>query len=238
MGNKKYKYLDDKIFKQDTFQSLSSQFKSKEEFEKFYQSLEDDHIKNEFLRIGTAYLFFVKCGDWHVNVKRSNAVIEYFTNSFKLVALLAVAESIEGKHHIDFFEWLNKRKHKHFFPIENRENLEKYYRVYKEEYGSIYTVKDFFNNLSQKTKDNLCKRVEINGQPIESMEELIKLIYKVRSGFAHSADHNLEFSDGFHFGGTSKKKIVWRQFKIEYLQEALEEGIVIYFKRLQGAIIT
>jgi hypothetical protein len=49
----------------------------------------------------------------------------------------------------------------------------------------------------------------------ETSEELIKLVYSVRSGFAHSVDHNLELSNGFHFGGTKNKKIVWRQFKIE-----------------------
>jgi hypothetical protein len=230
MGSKKFKYLDDKIFKQDTFQALSSQFQNEKEFEIFYKKLKDDKTKNEFLRTGTTYLFFVKSGDWHVNVERSNPVIEYFTNSFKLVSLLAVAESVENKRHIDFFSWLNKKKHKHLFPIENQADLEKHYRVYKQEYGSIYSVKDFFNNLSQITKDNLCKRVTVNGEALENIEELIKLVYSVRSNFAHSVDHNLELSDGFHFSGTKKKRIVWRQFKIEYLQEALEEGIITYFR--------
>ena len=232
MNRRKYKYLDDKTFKNDAYEALSSQFQNLRQFEAFYSNLKDDKTKDNFLRVGTAYLFFVKCGDWHVNVERSNPVIEYFTNSFKLVSLLAVAESINNKKHIDFFHWLNKKKNKNFFPIENREIIEKHYRTYKEEYGSIYSVKNFFNNLTQKTKDSLCNRVTVNGVPIENIEELIKLIYKVRSGFAHSIDHNLELSTGFHFGGTKKKKIVWRKFRIEYLQEALEEGIVVHFSKL------
>jgi hypothetical protein len=125
MNGKKYRYLDDQIFKNDTYQALSSQFEDEKHFEKFYSSLKDDKTKDEFLRIGTAYLFFVKCGDWHVNVERSNPVIEYFTNSFKLVSLLAVAESVDKKRYIDFFEWLNKKKNKQLFPIENREDLKK-----------------------------------------------------------------------------------------------------------------
>lgn len=231
MSGKKFKYLDDQSFKNDSYEALSSQFDNKQEFEDFYSSLKDDQAKDEFLRIGTAYLFFVKCGDWHVNVERSNPVIEYFTNSFKLVSLLAVAESVHNKKCIDFFQWLNKKKNKHIFPIENREILEKHYRAYKEEYGAIFSVKDFFNNLSQKTKGNLCEKVTVNGQPVENIEGLVRLIYKVRSGFAHTVDHNLELSSGFHFGGTKKKKIVWRQFRIEYLQEALEEGIVVHFSQ-------
>ena len=233
MSSKKHQYLDDQIYKNDTFQALSSQFQNIEDFEKFYASLKDDNTKNEFLRIGTAYLFFVKCGDWHVDVERSNPVIEYFTNSFKLVSLLAVAEGVESKRHIDFFAWLNKKQNKQLFPIENREELDKHYRIYKQEFGAIYSVKDFFGNLSQNTKDNLCKRVTVNDKPVENIEELIKLIYKVRSGFAHSVDHNLELSSCFHFGGTKKKRIVWRQFKIEYLLEAVEEGIVAHFRKIQ-----
>ena len=229
MNRKKYKYLDDQTFKNDTYEALSSQFQDLRQFEAFYSNLKDDKTKDNFLRVGTAYLFFVKCGDWHVNVVRSNPVIDYFTNSFKLVSLLAVAESVNNKKHIDFFNWLNKKKNKNLFPIENREILEKHYRTYKEEYGSIYSVKEFFNNLPKKTKDSLCNRVTVNGEPIEDIEELIKLIYKVRSRVAHTIEKNLELSTGFHFGGTKKKKIVWLKFNIKYLQEALEEGIVIHF---------
>jgi len=230
MSHKNYKYLDDDIFKNDTYEALSSQFENIEQFEEFYSNLKDDETKNDFLRIGTAYLFFVKCGDWHVNVKRSYPIIEHITNSFKIVTLLAVAESVNSKKHIDFFQWLNKKKNKNLFPIENREVLEKHYRAYKEEYGAIFAVKDLFANLSKKTQDNLCKRVTINDQPVE-IEDLIKLIYKVRSGFAHTTENNLELSSGFHFGGTKKKKIKWRQLKIEYLQGALEEGIFIHFSK-------
>ena len=229
MSGKKFKYLDDQIFKNDSYEALSSQFDNKQDFEDFYSSLKDDQTKDEFLKIGTAYLFFVKNGDWHVNVERSNQIIEYFTNSFKLVSLLAVAESVNNKKHIDFFQWLDKKKNKHIFPIKNREKLEEYYRVYKEEYGAIFSVKNFFNNLSQRTKDNLCKRVTVNGQPIENIEKLVGLLYKVRSDFAHTVDYNLELSSGFYFGGTKKNEIVWRQFRIEYLQEALEEGIIVHF---------
>lgn len=125
-----------------------------------------------------------------------------------------------------------QKKNRHLFPIKDEKILNEHYSSYKEEYGAIHNVKDFFNNLSQKTKDNLCKKVTVNGEKIENIEELIKLIYKVRSNFAHSVKHNLELSDGFHFGGTKNKKIVWRKFKIEYLQDAVEEGIVLHFKEL------
>ena len=118
------------------------------------------------------------------------------------------------------------------FPIENEKSLAQRYKSYKEQYGSIYAVIGFFNNLSQATKNTLCKRVTVNDEPIKNIEELIKLIYKARSNFAHSTDSTLELSDGFHFGGTKSKRVVWRRFKIEYLLAAIEEGIVTHFKNL------
>ncbi len=232
MSKNKLKYCDDIVFKQYAFEALSRQFKTFTEFEVFYSSLNNDQVKDDFLRIGSAYLFFVKNGDWHVNVKKSNPVIDYFTNSFKLVSTLSIAESLTNKKHIDFFQWLNKKDNRHFFPIANEETLNKHYSAYKDEYGSIHNVKDFFNSLSEKTKSELCKLVTINKKEITNIEELIKLIYRARSNFAHSTQHTLELSNSFHFGGTKNKRIVWRKFKIDYLLAAVEEGIVIHFNKL------
>ncbi|MFZ1803887.1 MAG: hypothetical protein WAU05_08180, partial [Nitrospira sp.] len=82
---KKYRYCDDNVYKDDAFLALSSQFKdNRENFESFYSSLKDSELKDEFLRVGSMYLFFVKCGDWHVDVARSKSAIDYLTNSFKL----------------------------------------------------------------------------------------------------------------------------------------------------------
>lgn len=232
MSKRKLKFCDDTIYKNDTYEALSSQFKDLDEFEKFYSNLKEDRVKDDFLRVGSAYLFFVKSGDWHVNVERSNPVIYYFTNSFKLVSMLSIAEGLNNKKNIDFFQWLNKKENRHLFPISNEKDLKKHYARYKDEYGAIHNVKDFFNNLSKKTKNSLCKLVTVNGNEVENIEELIKLIYRARSNFAHSTKHTLELSNGFHFGGSKEKPIVWRKFKFEYLLAAVEEGIVLHFKKL------
>ena len=232
MSKGKLKFCNDAIFKKDTYEALSSQFNDLNEFEEFYSNLENDRVKDDFLRVGSAYLFFVKSGDWHVNVERSNPVIDYFTNSFKLVSTLSIAEGLNNKRNIDFFQWLNKKENRNLFPIDNEIDLQSHYAKYKEEYGSIHNVKDFFNGLSDKTKNSLCKLVTVNGNEIESIEELIKLIYRARSNFAHSTKHTLELSNALHFGGTEKRPIVWRKFKFEYLLAAVEEGIVIHFKKL------
>ncbi len=232
MSKVELKFCDDAVLKKYTFEALESQFINLYEFEVFYSNLINDRVKDEFLRVGSAYLFYVKSGDWHVNVEGSNPVIDYITNSFKLVSTLSIAEGLNNKEHIDFFQWLNKKANRHYFPINNEKELQEYYKKYKEEYGSIHNVKDFFNSLSNKTKSILCKLVTVNGDEVENIEELIKLIYRARSNFAHSTKHTLELSNSYHLGGTKRNRVVWRKFKFEYLMAAVEEGIVLHFKKL------
>ncbi|MGL1956503.1 MAG: hypothetical protein OCD00_04205 [Colwellia sp.] len=232
MSNTQLKFFDDVVFKQDAYEALKSQFQNQSEFEMFYSNLKNDQIKDDFLRVGSAYLFFVKSGDWHVNVARLNPVIDYFTNSFKLVSTLSIAEDLSNRKHIDFFQWLNKKVNRNLFPIKDEKHLQKHYEAYKTDYGSIHNVKDFFNNLSTKTKDKLCKLVTVNNKEIDNIEDLIKLIYQARSSFAHSTKHTLGFGSHLHFSGTKTNQIVWRKFKFEYLLSAVEEGIVLHFKNL------
>ena len=145
---KRYKYCDDEVYKDDACRALSSQFKTYQNFESFYASLKDCEAKDEFLRICSSYLFFVKNGDWHVNVPRSNPVIEYFANSFKLVALLAIIESLSDKKNVDFFCWLATKEQNGLFPITDRSQLQKLDDEYKSTYGSIRRCKSFFAKLS------------------------------------------------------------------------------------------
>jgi len=85
--------------------ALSSQFRDASAFDAFYAALTDEQ-KDEFLRVGSSYLFLVKQGNWHVEVEGSNPVIDYFTNSFKLVSLFSLIESLSSEKHRDFYEWL------------------------------------------------------------------------------------------------------------------------------------
>lgn len=228
---KKFKYCEDEVYKDDAYRALSSQFENYQNFETFYSSLNDLETKNEFLRVGSTYLFFVKNGDWHVNVPRSNPIIEYFTNSFKLVALLAIIESLSDKKNVDFFEWLSERdKEKSLFPILDRSQLKKHYDEYKSEYGSIRRCKSFFANLSQPTKDKLRKSITINGKPVKTIEKVAEMIYKARSYFAHESNCTLEISNCWHFAKEGNKRIVWKQLSMEILQNSFEEGVLSHFK--------
>lgn len=229
-GNR-YKYCDDDDYKDDAYQALSSQFENRQIFESFYSSLIDDETKDEFLRVSSSYLFFVKNGDWHVRVPRSNSLIKYFTNSFKLVALLAIIESLSGKKNVDFFSWLSEKAkdRKDFFPIQNKSQLQKLHDAYKLEYGSIRRCKSFFTNLSLTTKEQLRKSITIEGEPVQSIEKVAEMIYKVRSGFAHDINTNLEVSNSMCFTMESNKRVAWN-LPMRLLQISFEEGVMAHFQ--------
>lgn len=226
---KKFKYCDDDVYKDDTYQALSSQFENRQKFESFYSSLNNSEAKDEFLRVGSSYLFFVKNGDWHVHVPRSDGKIDYFTNSFKLVALLAIIESLSEKKNIDFFDWLSEKDPKSAFPIRDRSQWRKLYDEYKREYGSTRRCKSFFANLSASTQDKLRKSITIEGEPVKSIEKVAEMIYKVRSRFAHDIDAILEISNSMCFTEENNKRVAWN-LPMQLLQSSFEEGVMAHFQ--------
>lgn len=226
-----YKHCDVPEYLDDAYRALKENFKNYDEFKSFYDAFQSDEIKDEFLRVSSSYLFFVKNGQWHVDVPRSNPVIDYFSNSFKLVALLAIIESLSNEKFIDFFEWLVRREKKIPFPIENKSTLQKHYNSYKKDYGSIRRCKSFFEALSEESKIEICKLITIDGKPLDSIEIFVELIYKSRSEFAHSTDISIEMGDWFHLGKYKEKTVVWKKFKFEYLLQIFEEGLITHFNK-------
>jgi hypothetical protein len=226
-----YRYCDVPEFLDDAYRALQDNFKNYDEFKSFYDGFQSDEIKDEFLRVSSSYLFFVKNGQWHVDVPRSNPVIDYFSNSFKLVALLAIIESLSSEKFIDFFEWLVRRANKIPFPIENKSTLQKHYNSYKKDYGAIRRCKGFFEALSEESKIEICKLITIDGKPLDSIEIFVELIYKSRSEFTHSTDISIEMGDWLHLGKYKEKTVLWKKFKFEYLLQIFEEGLVTHFNK-------
>jgi len=225
------KYLDDTTYLDDTFRSLKERFKNYEEFIEYYNSLESDFIKNEFLRVGSSYLFFVKNGNWHVDVPRSDEDIDYFNNSYKLIGVIGLVESLSEEKHRDFHTWLVMNKNKIEFPIESKKILEEHYKNYKKEHGAIKKCIGFFQNLSEPTKHEIYKLIKIGDEQIDNIKVFVEMLYAVRSEFAHESSMSLEIGDWFHFGEHNGKMVLWRKFKLKYLQKIFEEGVIHHFNK-------
>ena len=225
------KYLDDPHFLYDTYRSLKDWFKDYDEFIQYYNSLESDEAKNEFLRIGNSYLFFVKNGNWVVDVPRSNPDIDYFNNSYKLIGVIGLIESLSNEKYRDFHEWIVMRKNKIEFPIPNKAVLNTHYQNHKKEHGTIKKCLGFFENLSDQTKREIYKLIKIGDDDIDNIKIFVEMLYAARSEFAHESSMSLEIGDWFHFGQHKGKKVFWRQFKLKYLLAIFEEGVIFHFNK-------
>lgn len=108
---------NEQTFKRYAYTALKSLFPNQAEFENFYAGLRDAVVQDEFLRVTSFYLFLVKQGEWQVAVEGSNPVVDYLSNSFKVVALFALIESMSDERHQEFYEWLRSRDNETTFPI-------------------------------------------------------------------------------------------------------------------------
>lgn len=220
------KYLNSEtVFKDDAFLALCENFDSRRgRFEEYYSRISSDIKKDEFLRVSVAYLFFVKKGDWRVVVPRSDELIDYITNSFKLVALIAIIESLSTDKFEDFYQWLTKEDK---FPIIDQKQLGSLYNTYKEEYGSIRKCKRFFTSLPSDVRNDLLRCIQHDRKPLEKIEWFVDLLYQARSRFAHGVDASTEFS-GNHLARYRRKHVVWN-LPIGKLLKAFEIGLLNHF---------
>lgn len=219
---------DEETYKEDAYQALESNFCSRDAFEQFYVSIANTASRNEFLRVSTFYLFFVKQGDWHVSIERSNPVIDYITNSFKLVGVFSLIESLSGKNYKDFYQWLCAEPERHIFPISNLQALSQLNDRYKKKYGAIRRCKAFFENLPRTSQKALCKAIRKDGKALTSITEVANLLYGARSEFVHAAELVLQVGGVTNFSKQGAKNFQ-SDLSMEVLLKSVEEGILAHF---------
>ncbi len=225
----KLKYLDDPIFKQDAYEALADQFASRAEFDSFYATIAKDEDKDRSLRIASNYLFLCKRGDWVVNVPhRSNPIISYFTNSFKLTVLCALIESVydDNPKWKNLVEYLLRPENKGSFPIPGSARLKKLSDSYNKNYGATKRLRKFLSSLPDNPRHALLAKFTINGKPATE-SGLASLLYQARSSFVHNAELVLVL-DAKIFDLVGEKR-VYSEAGIHDLMNAFEIGLVAHF---------
>jgi hypothetical protein len=214
-------------FKRYAREALSSHFADKAHFDQFYQSLHPDAVKDEFLRVTSLYLFLVKRGDWYVNIQGSDRVVDYLTNSFKLVALVSLIESLSAEKYVDFYDWLTRQDQEESFPIPDKRALSSLYQSYKHVHGSIRGCVTFFDRLPPAYKKALCRAIRINGKPLDSVKKVARFLYDLRSKFVHEGRLALHVSES---PVTSVRAGIETQLSMDALCEAFEQGVLGHFR--------
>ena len=217
-------------FKELAYEALASVFSSREEFEAYYTEIDDEDEKNAFLRVSSFYLFLAKKGEWQVEVAGFAQVIDYFSVSYKLVALFSLIESLSTKSFMDFYEWLLAKERVGVFPISDKERLTELYDEYKASFGSTRKCVAFFERLPALRQQQLCSAIEIDRKPLATIKKVAQFLYNLRSGFVHEGRlvHAVGGESVMYMQG---KKLVHAHLELEPLLRAFEEGVVAHFRR-------
>lgn len=219
-----------KAFKKDAFAVLRSKFSDRKAFERFYEAIPDARKKNEFLRICCYYRYLAKHGKWKVFVRGINRDIDYLDNTYKLVAIFSLIESLSEEKHQDFFEWLNAQKTEDLFPIKDKAELKKQYAEYKAAFGAIRRCIAFFDRLSLEQKRSLCRSISTNGRPTESIKKLAEYLYLLRSKFVHEAELVLELGTG-PIHSIDRRGVTHSTLSVDAVFDAFENGVIAYFSQ-------
>jgi hypothetical protein len=213
-------------YKRDAYAVLKPHFCGKRSFEQYYDNI-PEHQRDSFLRVCASYRYLAKHGDWKVWVRGVNADIDYLTNSYKLVAIFSLIESLSDLDHVDFYQWLTARGRKQSFPIENRRVLDTLYREYKDSYGAIRRCVNFFSRLRVAEQKSLCGSLTVNRKPTAEIKRLAEYLYNLRSGFVHKADFAHEISGPIYV--VAKGGLVRSTLTVSKVFRAFELGLIAYF---------
>jgi len=217
-----------KAFKKDAVAVLRTKLPDRKAFERFYAAIPSAKEKNEFLHVCCSYRYLAKHGKWKVYVRGVNRDIDYLDNSFKLVAVFSLIESLSDEKHQDFFEWLSAQGAEDFFPIKGKAELRQRYTEYKATFGAMQRCVAFFGRLPPEQKQKLCSAISTDGKPTENIKKLAEYLYNLRSKFVHEAELVLELGTGPIHSITSKG-LVFSTLSVQEVFDAFENGVLAYF---------
>jgi hypothetical protein len=218
---------NESAFKVDAFAVLKEHFENRRAFNRYYEAIPKAKL-NDFLRVCASYRYLAKHGDWKIKVRGYNPVIDYLTNSYKLVAVFSLIESLSNLDHLDFYQWVTARNRKHAFPIESRKELDALYREYKTDYGAIRRCIGFFSCLPLDEQRRLCGSVSVNRKPTAQIKKLAELLYNLRSGFVHKGEFAHELSGPIFV--LTKAGVVESKLTVSSIFRAFELGVIEHFR--------
>jgi len=152
-------------------------------------------------------------------------VVDYITDSHKLLTIFALIESLSNLKHIQFSQWLKQEAK---LPIHDDKHLNKLNDEYLLTYGSIKKVVAFFERLTTDHQASLCKLLTKQRQPMDSIKRFAQFLYDMRSKFAHEG----RVAVGLQSAPTLKymgKDSILIEVKIEDVMEAFELGLIARF---------
>lgn len=225
------RYLaNEKHFLEQVFSVLGKYFPDRLAFDRYYNDIQLDEKRNLFLRIGSFYRYLVKDGSFTFGEPKLDYGMGYINESYKYMAIFSLIEALYGKQdHLDFYQFMTRKRTGLKYPIESREELDLLYDEYKKEFGAIKSAVTFFENLDDEASKLLCKKLRIKDKET-SVKELSSLLYTMRSEFVHAAKFVLSFGK-IITGSSVGKKFVINDLNLEDLEYIFENGFLCHFRK-------
>ena len=219
-------YKDDYL--KHAYVPLQRYFQNEADFEQFFEAIPTDGEKDLFLKTASFYRFLVVQGRFSFPTQELDDGLRYIDDSYKYIAIFSLIESLYvGEKFMDFYTYMVTKRHKIPFPIEKRSDLKPIFDEYKDEYGAIRNALKFFDALDQQDKDKIAKKFKITNES-NSIIDLAKYLYQIRSDFVHSAKFVLGFGANPAIGKIGKK-IVVKNLQIRDLMVFFEHGLLRHF---------
>jgi hypothetical protein len=221
------RYIQNELkFLQYSKEAVGHCFVSPSDFERFYSLISNNEAKNEFLRVASFYLFLVKKGDW---VTGQDTVTDYLTNSYKLVGLFSLIESLAEREHQEFFRWLcSSSKTNNIFPIDSKSGLEALFDNYNRAHGKTNFCVNFFEKLPEEQQAELMRGIQVRGRSVSTTKRAVKTLYGLRSRFVHEGNLLVQLSDSPALT-TIKKKSYLFGISISKVTELFEHALLLHF---------
>ncbi|MGH8533579.1 MAG: hypothetical protein ACREV1_12830, partial [Gammaproteobacteria bacterium] len=171
----------------------------------------------------------VKNGDWVNRLNGEDSVTDYLTNSYKLVGIFSLIESLAERDHQDFYKWLRSHcKKNNAFPIASAGALESLFNEHKRAHGATNHCVTFFERLSTEKQTALMQAIRIRGKPVSSIKRAIQVLYGLRSGFVHEANLLVHLSDRRVLSNLKGQSHL---FDLSFLDfsKLFEEALIVHF---------
>jgi len=209
--------------------ALAHCFVSSSEFQLFYSRLPNEMAKNEFLRVASFYLFLVREGDWVSSLNEERKVIDYLTNSYKLVGLFSLIESLSDGEHQNFHSYVcSLSKKSSIFPIESKGALELLFKQYNYAHGATNFCVAFFGRLPPPKQTELMQRIRVQRKPVSTLKRAVQVLYGLRSRFVHEGGLLGQLSDR-PVASVMNKKIVLFDLSFSKIADLFEQALLLHF---------
>lgn len=220
------RYKED--FLKHAYVPLQQYFQDEADFERFFETIPTDEEKNLFLKTASFYRFLVVEGRFSFPEPELNDGLKYIDDSYKYISIFSLIESLYvSDKFVEFYTYMATKRNKIQFPIEKRSDLKPIFDRYKDEYGAIRNAIKFFDGLDQYDKDKIVKKFRVANES-NSIINLAKYLYQIRSDFVHTAKFVLSFGVNPTIGKVGKKVVV-NNLQIRDLMVFFEHGLLRHF---------